>query len=273
MNKVKKFVRGIPASDGAGVQLTRVLGQPGLKHLDPFLLLDEFKSDEPQDYLAGFPPHPHRGFETVTYMLNGHFKHKDNQGNEGHLRSGDIQWMTAGRGIVHEEMPMQEEGLVWGFQLWVNLPAEAKLCAPKYQDVPSSDIPEREWPGGKVRVLVGSYLGLEGPVSNVAVNPTYLDVQLNGSESYAYEIPEGQNGFVYLYQGEAEFAGQKLSAGTLAAFEDGSGMLEVQPMGVARLLIVHGHPTREPIVQYGPFVMNTVQEVEQAIQDFNEGRF
>ncbi len=268
-----RTVRGRPTSDGAGVRLTRLVGQPDLADLDPFLLLDEFRSDVPQDYLAGFPPHPHRGFETVTYMLAGAMRHRDSVGNEGHLGPGSVQWMTAGRGIVHEEMPEQEDGLLWGFQLWVNLPAARKLTAPRYQDIAADRIPEVSLPGGLVRVVCGELGGAVGPVRGAAVEPTYLDVRLDGERSAEIPIPGGHAGFVYVYDGGGRVADQDLDRGQLGVLSrEGALALRAGEAGL-RVLVVTGRPIGEPIVHYGPFVMNTLREVQEAIRDYQAGRF
>src|SRR5437016_6414469 len=201
---VTKVLTGQPTSDGAGVQLTRVLGTPQLDHLDPFLLLDEFKSDRPGDYLAGFPDHPHRGFETVTYMLAGAMRHRDHVGNEGELVAGSVQWMTAGRGIVHSEMPLQKDGLMWGFQLWVNLPARDKMTAPRYQDIPPEKIPEVSLaPGVEARVIVGDAGGRHGPVEGIVTEPLYLDVRMAPKSRLPLDLTPGHNAFVYAYEGSA----------------------------------------------------------------------
>ncbi len=265
-------VRGRAASDGAGVKLTRVIGQPALRNLDPFLMLDEFRSDVADDYLAGFPPHPHRGFETVTYMLAGAMRHKDSVGNEGVLGPGSVQWMTAGRGIVHEEMPEQEAGLLWGFQLWVNLPAAQKMRAPRYQDIPADEIPQVEVPGGSVRVVAGTFGGATGPVGGVHVEPIYLDVRLDAGAAQTVELPSGHEGFVYVYGGGGEVAGQVLERGLLGVLShEGSLPLAAGAEGL-KVLVVAGRPLNEPIVQYGPFVMNTQREIQEAIRDYQTGR-
>jgi quercetin 2,3-dioxygenase len=266
-------VRGQPTSDGAGVKLTRVIGQQALRHVDPFLMLDEFRSDVADDYIAGFPPHPHRGFETVTYMLAGAMRHKDNVGNEGHLGPGSVQWMTAGRGIVHEEMPEQEDGLMWGFQLWVNLPAAKKMTAPRYQDIPASEIPEVTVDGGTVRVVAGTFGDATGPVGGVDVEPLYLDLRLEPGARHAVAIPIGHVGFVYVYGGSGAIADQALDRGVLGVLSD-AGSLDVSAGAEGlRALIVAGKPLNEPIVQYGPFVMNTPQQIQEAIRDYQAGRF
>ncbi|MBV8031569.1 MAG: pirin family protein [Betaproteobacteria bacterium] len=268
--ELQRIIESIPASDGAGVKLRRSLGaQPGLRH-DPFLMLDEFFSDDPDDYLAGFPAHPHRGFETVTYMLDGHMQHKDNHGNTGDLGPGDVQWMSAARGIIHSEMPQQTEGRMRGFQLWLNLPAKEKMRPAAYRDIPSSQIPSVDG----VKVIAGRYKGKTGPIHGGSTDPYYLDVHLSPGESFEAELPEGHGAFVYVYEGEAA-VGEKSSrvpnraAGLLS---DGS-QLKVTSKDGARLLVLAGKPLREPIVQYGPFVMNTREEIEQAIADYQSGRF
>ncbi len=265
-------VRGQPTSDGAGVKLTRVIGQHALRNVDPFLLLDEFRSDVPDEYLAGFPPHPHRGFETVTYMLAGAMKHKDSVGNTGHLGPGSVQWMTAGRGIVHEEMPEQEDGLLWGFQLWVNLPAAKKMTAPRYQDIPADQIPQVSVPDGTVRVVAGAFGETTGPVGGVDVAPLYLDVQLDPGGSLDVDVPDGHRGFVYVFEGSGQVAHQDLGRGELGVLSDqGTLQLAAGAEGL-RILVVAGKPLNEPIVQYGPFVMNTQREIQEAIRDYQAGR-
>jgi quercetin 2,3-dioxygenase len=274
--EVVRKVRGQPTSDGAGVRMTRVIGTSALDSFDPFLLLDEFRSDDPQDYLAGFPNHPHRGFETVTYMLAGRMRHGDNQGNEGLLGPGSVQWMTAGRGIVHSEFPEQQEGLMWGFQLWVNLPRADKMTTPRYQDIQAGDVPEVELgPGAKARVLVGTVNGVAGPVTNVATDPMYIDLHLDAGASYVADLPEGHNVFAYVYAGEARVgaAGTLIARGELALTSHGAS-LPVTAAGKdgARLIVVGGRPLREPVARYGPFVMNTEAEIRQAFADYQAGR-
>ncbi|MEX1213806.1 pirin family protein [Saccharospirillum sp.] len=273
LRNVRQVAKGIPTSDGAGVKLTRVIGNQYVKNLDPFLMLDEFKSDDKADYMAGFPMHPHRGFETVTYMLKGAFRHGDNQGNTGYLAPGSIQWMTAGRGIVHEEMPNQEDGPVWGFQLWVNLPAKHKMTAPRYQDIRPEQVPEVELENGKVKVLVGNFQGVIGPVEDVVTDPLYLDFHLNDGATQRIDIPGNKSAFVYIYQGSAHIGQTDLPERHLGILGDGEGLEVTATAADTRLLVVAGDPIQEPVVQYGPFVMNTVDEVQQAIADFNEGRF
>ena len=266
----------MPATDGAGVRMTRVIATPELDHFDPFLLLDEFRSDDPSDYIAGFPDHPHRGFETVTYMLAGAMKHGDNKGNTGLLRPGSVQWMTAGRGIVHSEMPQQEDGLMWGFQLWVNLPAEQKMVEPRYQDIPANDVPETTvGENAVVRVIAGQLNGVSGPVSGVSTEPFYFDVRCGGSSEVRIPMPETHNVFVYPYEGDISIGGEegsRVSRGNIALLGPGSSVSVASDMA-ASFILVGGKPLNEPVARYGPFVMNTAQEIQQAIMDFQSGRF
>ena len=267
-------VRGQPASDGAGVKLTRILGQPGLDMLDPFLLLDEFRSDQPGDYLAGFPEHPHRGFETVTYMLAGHMQHQDNQGNRGDLGPGSVQWMTAGRGILHSEMPQQENGLMWGFQLWVNLPAQAKMTAPRYQDLAPERIPEvSPQLGMTVKVIAGRLGEVLGPIEGGPTEPVYLDVRLAGQAQGHLPLPMGHQAFVYVYEGALNIEGTVVSRGELGMLSAGEGLTVTAQPESARFLLIAGRPLREPVARYGPFVMNTREEIIEAVQDLQSGRF
>jgi redox-sensitive bicupin YhaK (pirin superfamily) len=269
-----RTLRGRASSEGAGVKLTRVIGQPGLPDLDPFLMLDEFRSDDTADYLAGFPDHPHRGFETVTYMLAGRMRHGDNKGNVGLLGPGSVQWMTAGSGIVHSEMPEQENGLMWGFQLWVNLPAGEKMTAPRYQDIPADAVPEvAASPGATVRVIAGRFSGTDGAVEGGTTEPVYLDVHLEAGAAIDVPLPEGHAGFAYAYQGAAEIGGETLERGTLGVLGAGDGVRAAAKAGPARFLIVAGKPLREPVAKYGPFVMNTEAQIVEAIEDFRAGRF
>ncbi|HRZ02684.1 MAG TPA: pirin family protein [Burkholderiaceae bacterium] len=274
---VVRIVRGVPASDGAGVKLNRVIGTPALDHVDPFLLLDEFRSDQPGDYIAGFPEHPHRGFETVTYMLAGRMRHRDNQGNEGLLESGGAQWMTAGRGIVHSEMPEQQDGLMWGFQLWVNLPAHDKMRAPRYQDIAAAAVPEVELgPGVRARVLAGTLGGVTGPVHDVATRPDYFDLALAPGAGTTLPASPGHTAFVYVYAGALEVvAGERrvVAARELALLGEGASLTLQAGAPGARCLFVAGLPLREPVARYGPFVMNTHDEIVQAVHDYQAGRF
>jgi redox-sensitive bicupin YhaK (pirin superfamily) len=274
---VVKIITGQPTSDGAGVRLTRVIGTPALDHLDPFLLLDEFKSDRPDDYLAGFPDHPHRGFETVTYMLAGAMQHKDHVGNEGELVAGSVQWMTAGRGIIHSEMPRQKDGLMWGFQLWVNLPARDKMTAPRYQDIAPGKIPEVDLAqGAHARVIAGDAGGAHGPVEGIVTSPLYLDVTLAPRGQLVQDLPVGHSAFAYVYAGQAAFGpreggARETSAGQLAVLGDGDRLAVVTGEAGARFLLLAAQPLREPVARYGPFVMNTREEILQAVEDYQRG--
>lgn len=275
---VLRTLRGMPASDGAGVKLTRVIGTPQLPDLDPFLMLDEFGTDRPEDYLAGFPDHPHRGFETVTYMLDGRMRHKDNKGNEGVLVPGAVQWMTAGRGIVHSEMPEQEEGRMRGFQLWVNLPAREKMTAPRYQEYGPEVFPEVDAaPGVRAKVIAGEVAGVRGPIEQPATEPTYLDLRLGAGDRYVHALPEGHSAFVYVYEGSARLGegpgAATVQARELAVLGDGGAVAVEGREADTRLILVAGKPLREPVARYGPFVMNTQDELRQAFYDFQAGRF
>jgi redox-sensitive bicupin YhaK (pirin superfamily) len=272
---ILRRIRGIDTSDGAGVKLKRVIGQPGLDMLDPFLLLDEFRSDQAGDYIAGFPEHPHRGFETVTYMLAGHMKHHDNHGNSGDLVPGSVQWMTAGRGILHSEMPEQEDGLMWGFQLWVNLPSKDKMIAPRYQDIGPERIPVvHPADGVEVKVIAGAFDGVTGPVAEVITQPIYLDIAVQPGASVTIPLPDGHAGFAYVFDGkDAEVGGQALARSELAVLSP-SGSLRIAGRDTAaRVLLVAGHPLNESVARYGPFVMNTPEQIHEAIADFRAGKF
>ena len=273
--RVARVVRGQPTSDGAGVKLTRVIGQRDLDTLDPFLMLDEFRSDSASDYIGGFPDHPHRGFETVTYMLAGRMRHGDNQGNSGLLTPGSVQWMTAGRGIVHSEMPEQENGLMWGFQLWVNLPAKDKMTAPRYQDIAPGRIPLVEpAPGVQARVIAGRLGEAIGPVQGVATEPLYLDITLGAGARFELDLPAGHHAFAYVFEGEsAEVGGEPLSRGELGVLSEGDRLTLGAGANAARLLVVAGRPLNETVARYGPFVMNTPAQIHEAIADFRAGRF
>jgi len=272
---VARVVRGMAASDGAGVRLTRVIGQPVLSALDPFLLLDEFRSDNPGDYIAGFPEHPHRGFETVTYLIAGLMRHEDNKGHKGLLTAGSVQWMTAGRGIVHSEMPEQEHGLLQGFQLWVNLPRQSKMTEPRYQEYEPSAIPEATLSNGvRARVIAGRFAGKEGPIDAIATEPLYLDLSLPANSDAQIPIPAGHAAFVYVFDGAARLGATRSAVpkGTLAVLGDGESITLGADGGAARLLVVAGKPLGEPVARYGPFVMNTEAEIHQAVRDFQAGR-
>ena len=272
---ILRRVRGMDTADGAGVKLKRIIGQPGLDMLDPFLLLDEFRSESADDYLAGFPEHPHRGFETVTYMLAGHMRHADNQGHRGDLVPGSVQWMTAGRGIVHSEMPQQENGLMWGFQLWVNLPAKDKLTAPRYQDISPERIPLlHPAEGVTLKLIAGELDGVSGPVTAVATAPLYLDIALQPGAAFELSLPAGHHAFAYVFDGEsAQVAGETLRRSELAVLSEGERLRVAGGAAPARLLVVAGQPLREPVARYGPFVMNTPEQIHEAIADLRAGRF
>ena len=275
VREVLRKVRGQRTSDGAGVTLTRVIGSAGLDSFDPFLLLDEFRSDDPNDYIAGFPDHPHRGFETVTYMLAGRMRHEDNQGNTGLLGPGSVQWMTAGRGLVHSEFPEQEEGLMWGFQLWVNLPARDKLTAPRYQDIQGDRIPEVVLgEGARARIIAGKINGIGGPINAVATEPVYFDLLLDPGAAYTASLPEAHNAFAYVYQGDAQVgaAATLVQRGELALLSQGVSVPVVAGAEGGRLILVAGQPLNEPVARYGPFVMNTPEEIHQAFADYRAGK-
>jgi quercetin 2,3-dioxygenase len=273
---VARLVRGVPASDGAGVKLTRVIGTQALDAVDPFLLLDEIRSDEGADYAAGFPDHPHRGFETVTYVLAGRMRHGDNHGNSGLLTPGSVQWMTAGRGIVHSEMPEQENGLMWGFQLWVNLPAKDKMIAPRYQDIAPERVPEASLEGGaKARVLAGSFAGLTGPVEGIVTEPLLLDLAVPEGARVVVPLPAGHHAFAYCFEGRVTIGepAQEVPRGSAAVLGAGDAALVSGGTGGGRVLLAAARPLAEPVARYGPFVMNTPDEIRQAVTDFQAGRF
>ncbi len=275
---VLRTVRGRATSDGAGVKLTRVIGGPDLPDLDPFLLLDEFGTDRAEDYIAGFPEHPHRGFETVTYMLDGRMRHRDNHGNEGLLTPGSVQWMTAGRGLIHSEMPEQESGRMRGFQLWVNLPAREKMTPPRYQEFAPDRIPVKQVAEGiSVKVIAGQVDGLQGPISQPATDPLYFDITLDAGKTWQFDLPEGHNAFAYAFEGAATIGegdeARALETQELAVLGGGVRLrLRAGNQG-ARLILIAGRPLREPVVRHGPFVMNSKQEILQAFVDFQEGKF
>jgi redox-sensitive bicupin YhaK (pirin superfamily) len=269
----------MPTSDGAGVKLVRVIGQPALLDLDPFLLLDAFRSDNPDDYIAGFPSHPHRGFETVTYLLEGRMRHKDNAGNEGVIEAGGIQWMTAGRGIVHSEMPEQENGRLEGFQLWVNLPAAHKMTEPYYQEHDASSIPTETRPGTRIKVITGeTSTGTTGPITQPLTDPLYLDVSLEENTEFDEPLPADHNAFVYLIEGSVSLETETgepeiVRRDQLAILGEGDRVrLKSQDVN-ARFLLIAGKPIGEPIARGGPFVMNTQAELKQAVLDYQNGEF
>ncbi|PBP97325.1 quercetin 2,3-dioxygenase [Pseudomonas congelans] len=276
--KVLSIQAGQPASDGAGVKLTRVFGGRGVEQFDPFLMLDEFGSDKPDDYIAGFPPHPHRGFETVTYMLEGRMRHEDHMGNVGLLQSGGVQWMTAARGIIHSEMPEQEEGTMRGFQLWLNLPGKNKLSDASYQDIQPEHVPSVTTQAGvQVVVLAGHFddgqVRQAGAVQRPDTEPLYFDFDMPAGSRISPQVPDGHLVLLYVYEGSVELEGspQPIGKRQMARLSD-SGEVQISSAAGARLLLIAGKPLREPIVQYGPFVMNTKEEIEQAIRDFREDR-
>ncbi|MBX8555328.1 pirin family protein [Pseudomonas cichorii] len=276
--KVLSIQAGQPTSDGAGVRLTRVFGGQGVEQFDPFLMLDEFGSDKPDDYIAGFPPHPHRGFETVTYMLEGRMRHEDHMGNVGLLQSGGVQWMTAARGIIHSEMPEQEEGVMRGFQLWLNLPGKNKLMDASYRDIQPQDIPRLTTEAGvEVVVIAGRFddgqVQQDGAVQRPDTEPQYFDFHLPAGRSISPQIPAGHRALLYVYEGAIEVEGcpQTVGASRLVRLAD-DGELQINSANGARVLLIAGKPLREPVVQYGPFVMNTREEIEQALRDFRDDR-
>ena len=269
--KIKKIIEGIDTSDGAGVKLRRIIGGPDLNMLDPFLLFDEFGSENPDDYIAGFPPHPHRGFETITYMLNGKFRHKDSVGNEGLLTDGSVQWMTAGRGVIHSEMPEKTDGLARGFQLWLNLPKKLKMIDPSYNDIPSENIPEVNTDGVKVRIISGTYKGIEGP-GLPHTGMSYFDVILNPSKVIDISLDNFWNTFIYVYSGEAIIENEIIQKGQLAVLSE-KGLLNFtsNKKSILKCVVISGEPLNEPVARGGPFVMNTKEEVLKAFNDYQEG--
>ena len=269
--QINQIVEGVKTTDGAGVNLTRIIGSPELNMLDPFLLLDEFGSDNPDDYIAGFPSHPHRGFETITYMLNGKWQHKDSAGNEGKLGEGSVQWMTAGRGIVHSEMPIQTDGLARGFQLWLNLPKEKKMIEPAYQDIESEQIPIVKEKAGTVKVISGNFHGTVGPgQSHTPV--LILDIQLLENSELTIPLTDDWNVFSFIYEGDV-FAGQKLSKGQLAVYEKDGDVDFKTKDNKAGIFFAAGEPLNEPVARGGPFVMNTRGEILRAFEDYQNGKF
>jgi redox-sensitive bicupin YhaK (pirin superfamily) len=274
---IQQIIPAIDTSDGAGVQLKRSVGQRQSVRVDPFLMLDAFNSDNADDYIAGFPAHPHRGFETVTYMLNGSMIHRDHMGNEGELNPGGVQWMTAGRGVIHEERPQRSEGLMRGFQLWVNLPASEKMKPAHYQNIEPEQVPDVPLSsGGHVRVIAGQ-LALEdktvvGPVTGVVAEPVYLDVRLQPGEVFGYPVPESHNLFLYPYEGTLMVDGRSIATDQAVTLHNGDQVEVIAGQLGASFLLLAGKPIGEPIAQYGPFVMNTMEEVDQALEDYREGR-
>jgi len=280
---IERIIKGVSTSDGAGVKLTRVLTQDLQQRLDPFLLLDAFRTDDPDDYIAGFPDHPHRGFETVTYMLAGRMRHRDSAGHEGLLQNGGVQWMTAGRGVIHSEMPEQENGVMEGFQLWLNLPARRKLVAPWYRDIPREEIPGYVTAEGvAVRVIAGTSNGVAGAMQREDTEPLYIDIDMPADSLFSTALPAEHNAFVYVYRGEVTIGGTLVGEGRMAILANtpqacpepsrrADGVVLISS-GPAKAILVSGKPLGEPIMQHGPFVMNTKEEILQVIKDFRDGR-
>jgi len=275
LRQVERLVQGMATHDGAGVRLTRVLTQQLQRRLDPFLMLDAFRNENPEDYIGGFPDHPHRGFETVTYMIAGRMRHHDSAGNHGLLGPGGVQWMTTGSGLIHSELPEQEEGLMEGFQLWLNLPAKDKMTAPYYRDLPPEAIPQYTTADGVlVRVIAGSSHGVAGAEQRPATEPLYLDIHLPAGTAFEQPIPPGHNAFTYTYRGRVDIAGAAAPDRHMAILaNDGADRVRVSASEDSRLLLIAGRPLNEPIAQYGPFVMNTKAELEQAMRDYQAGLF
>ncbi|HBI68202.1 MAG TPA: hypothetical protein DDZ22_04035 [Massilia sp.] len=273
---VERVVTGQYVMDGAGVKINRVLTSTLQRRLDPFLMLDAFGSDKAGDYIAGFPEHPHRGFETVTYMLAGRMRHRDSAGNEGLVTNGGVQWMTAGRGVIHSEMPEQNEGLMEGFQLWLNLPAKDKMMAPWYRDIPNEQVPRFTLDSGAtVQVIAGESHGVAGAVQREGTEPLYLDIELPEGAIFEQALPAGHNAFIYVFRGEAVVGGRGVPQTRMAIFDNAEGTdgVVIKAARPTRLLLIAGRPLKEAIAQYGPFVMNTQAELQQAVEDFRSGKF
>ena len=268
---IKQIIQALPASDGAGVKLMRSLGSANHLRLDPFLMLDAFSSENPDDYVAGFPSHPHRGFETVTYLLDGHMLHEDHLGNRGDLKSGAVQWMTAGRGIIHSEMPQQENGRMRGFQLWINLPAKEKMKPAGYRDIQPDEIPVVEFAGGRAKIVAGTYEKTLGPIHGGSTDPAYWDVHLDSGKIFMAGIPGTHSVYVYPFEGGVEIGDRVLKTHQGGVLGSGDRIEVKAGAGGAHFLVLAGRPLNEPVVQYGPFVMNTRQEIEQAIRDYQNG--
>ena len=273
---VERVVSGQFVMDGAGVKINRVLTGTLQRRLDPFLMLDAFGSDKAGDYIAGFPEHPHRGFETVTYMLNGRMRHRDSAGNEGLVTNGGVQWMTAGRGVIHSEMPEQDEGLMEGFQLWLNLPSQDKMMQPWYRDIPAEDVPRfTNDDGVTVQVIAGETQGVTGAVQRAHTQPLYLDIAIPAGVTYEQPIPQGHNAFFYVYRGEVVVDGKGVAQTRMAILDNAAGAdgVRIKALEATRLILLAGRPLNEPIAQHGPFVMNTTEQLYQAFEDFRAGRF
>jgi redox-sensitive bicupin YhaK (pirin superfamily) len=273
---VERLIQGQFVMDGAGVKINRVLTGSLQRRLDPFLMLDAFGSDKAGDYIAGFPEHPHRGFETVTYMLSGRMRHRDSAGNEGLVTNGGVQWMTAGRGVIHSEMPEQDEGLMEGFQLWLNLPAKDKMMDPWYRDIPAEDVPRLTSEDGvTVQVIAGETHGVKGAVQREVTQPLYLDIEIPAGVTFEQPVPQGHNTFIYVYRGEAVVEGKGVAKTRMAVLDNAAGAdgVRIKALEPTRLILLAGRPLNEPIAQHGPFVMNTTEELYQAFDDFRAGRF
>ncbi len=272
MRTIRQRVPALEVTEGAGVTVHRSIGTPALKNLDPFLMLDHFGSDNPDEYIAGFPEHPHRGFITFTYMLDGHMEHRDSMGNRGDLQAGGAQWMKAASGVIHSEMPKQTAGLMRGFQLWINLPASEKMSDPAYQEFSAAAIPETVRDGARVRVLAGEYDDVHGVIEDPATDVLYLDVALDAGRRFESPLAGDRNAFVYVFEGDATLAGEALPRHTLAVLGKGEGFAIDAGGEGARFILVAGRPIGEPVVQYGPFVMNRREEIEQAFADYRDGK-
>jgi len=276
VRRIKMVLPSIPTSEGAGVRLKRVFGHQEVKDMDPFLLLDHFGSDNPDDYLAGFPWHPHRGIETITYMLDGKVEHGDSLGNEGVIESGDVQWMTAGSGIIHQEMPKRSEGMMMGFQLWANLPSHQKMMHPRYRDVKKDTIPEVTLDSGvHVKIICGEMNGIKGPVQDIVTEPQYYDIELPAGTNFKHSVKEGHNVFAYVFEGKGLFGEEKREVGTetLALFDEGEHVVISSQEENLRLLLISGKPIGEPIAWYGPIVMNTREELDIAFHEYRNDTF
>lgn len=275
LRHIKRIIPAKDSMDGAGVKLKRSIGRSEATRIDPFLMLDAFSSENPDDYLAGFPPHPHRGFETVTYMLNGHMIHRDHMGNEGDLRAGGVQWMKAGRGVIHEERPQRVDGLMRGFQLWINLPAAEKMQPASYQNIEPEEVPQLIGEGYQLKIVAGEInlegQALKGPVQNSATEPMYCDLQLEAGREIEFALPESHNAAIYLFEGETQVAGELIDPHQVSELSEGKGVV-IKAQSDSRMLILAGKPIGEPVVQYGPFVMNTMTEIEQALNDYRQNR-
>ena len=271
VRQVKNIIQTVEVTEGAGVTVHRSIGTPALRNLDPFLMLDHFGSDNPDEYIAGFPDHPHRGFNTFTYMLDGHMEHRDSMGNKGDLIPGAAQWMKAASGVIHSEMPQQIDGLMRGFQLWINLPASAKMSEPAYQEYPPQSFPLVEADGATVKVLLGHYGETSGPITDPYTDVEYYDVRLDANATFEHAIAKELTAFVYLYQGELELGGKSIAEHSFVQLGEGDSVQVRAKAGEAKFILVAGRPIGEPIVQYGPFVMNTREEINQAMSDYRDG--